>query len=201
VKVLIIDDDPIARAVLEAELRALGHEPLAASGAAEAWPIVSSGGARVVVSDWMMPEVDGLEFCRRVRASGGEYVYFILLTQMTDSPENEQMAGEAGVDDFLNKPVSRHDLRLRLRVAERILEFTRKVEELESILPICGYCKKVRDDRNYWQKIEKYLSERTKTELSHSICPDCMQSIVNPQLERLGIPTHPKQAPRVDRVQ
>ena len=127
-KVLIIDDDPVARTVLEAELRALGHESLAASGAAEAWPILAAGGVRVVVSDWMMPEVDGLEFCRRVRAAGGEYVYYILLTQVTDSPENEQLAGEAGVDDFLSKPVSRHDLRLRLRVAERILEFTRKVK-------------------------------------------------------------------------
>ena len=197
-KVLIIDDDPIARAVLEAELRALGHEPLAASGAAEAWPILASGGVRVVVSDWMMPEVDGLELCRRVRAAGGEYIYFILLTQMTDSPENEQLAGEAGVDDFLNKPVSRHDLRLRLRVAGRILEFTRKVEELESILPICGYCKKIRDDRNYWKQIEQYLSEHTGAALSHSICPDCMTSIVQPQLDRLGIP-RPK--PRADRVE
>lgn len=197
-KVLIVDDDPISRAVLDAEIRALGHESLAAGGADEAWSILAGGSVRAIVSDWMMPEVDGLEFCRRVRGAGGEYVYFILLTQMADSPENEQLASEAGVDDFLSKPVSRHDLRMRLRVAERVLAFTRQVRELESILPICGYCKKVRDDRNYWQQIERYLSEHTGAELSHSICPDCMKSIVQPQLDRLGIPRPKLRADRVE---
>ncbi|MBA3848783.1 MAG: response regulator [Opitutus sp.] len=187
-KIVIVDDDPIARAVLEAELRALGHEPLAAGGADEAWSILASGSARVVVSDWMMPGADGLELCRRVRAAGGDYVYFILLTQQAGSPENEQLASEAEVDDFLLKPVNHHELRLRLRAAERVLGFTRKVRELSSIVPICGYCKKIRDDRNYWQQIEKYLSEHTGAELSHSICPECMKNIVQPQLDRLGIP-------------
>lgn len=200
-KILLVDDDPIARLHLEAELRALGHEPILASNGDEAWEALRASGARVVISDWMMPGIDGLELCRRVRTSP-DYVYFILFSQKEGSRHNEQTAADAGVDDFLSKPVAAHDLWMRLRVAERILGFTRRVHELEEILPICGYCKKIRDDRNYWQRIEQYFNERTGAEFSHSICPDCMRTVIQPQLESLGVRTastvSPK--PRAERV-
>jgi response regulator RpfG family c-di-GMP phosphodiesterase len=124
-------------------------------------------------------------------------VYFILLSQKEDSPENQRAVADANVDDFLRKPIDPAELWRRLRVAERILGFTRRVNELESILPICGYCKKIRDDQNYWQQIEQYFNERDGTEFSHSICPDCTRVHVQPQLDRLGIKLP---APRADRV-
>jgi DNA-binding response OmpR family regulator len=201
-KILLVDDDPVACLHLDAELRALGHEPIVAASGAEAWSLLGPSGARVVISDWMMPGMDGLELCRQVRTSP-DYIYFILLSQKADSEQNEQAAADAGVDDFLSKPVHSHDLWMRLRVAERILGFTRRVHELEAILPICGYCKKIRDDQNYWQRIEQYFNERTGAEFSHSVCPDCMESVVRPQLERLGVPmppSAPPPKPRVDRV-
>ena len=200
-KILLVDDDPIARLHLDAELRALGHEPVPVESGEAAWRELGPSGARVIISDWMMPGIDGLELCRRVRTSP-DYVYFILVSHKEGSHQNEQAAADAGVDDFLPKPVSSHDLWMRLRVAERILGFTRRVNELESILPICGYCKKIRDDRNYWQQIEQYFNERDGTEFSHSVCPDCLQAHVRPQLERLGIPLPAALAPtpRVDRV-
>jgi hypothetical protein len=89
------------------------------------------------------------------------------------------------VDDFLTKPLEFTELWTRLRVAERILGFTRQVKLLEEMLPICSYCKKVRDDRNYWQQIEGYISERTGFDFSHSVCPDCYQRVVIPELEQL----------------
>lgn len=200
-KILIVDDDPVARLRLDAELRALGHEAVEAVGGEEALRLLGPSGARVVISDWMMPGMDGLELCRRLRTSP-DYIYFILLSQMEDSPANQRLAADAGVDDFLIKPVHSPGLWRRLRVAERILGFTRRMHELEAILPICGYCKKIRDDQNYWQQIEQFFSEHAGTEFSHSVCPDCLQKFLQPELDRLGIatPIMPPAKPRAERV-
>ena len=186
-KILIAEDDNIARLVLESALKKLGHETVSAADGEEAWSLFCAAPLRVIVSDWMMPHADGLELCRRVRAQKGDYVYFVLLTNLTANTENQQAAVEAGVDDFLSKPVDPQELWMRLRVAERILQFTTQVKQLESFLPICSYCKKIRDDSNYWQKVENYFAAKQGTQFSHSICPDCYTNVVGPQLAALGI--------------
>ena len=109
----------------------------------------------------------------------------ILLTARTADDSNQRESIEAGVDDFLTKPVDLTELWMRLRVAERILRFTTQVRQLEAFLPICSYCKKVRDDRNYWQQIETYINARTGSEFSHSVCPDCYNRVIAPELEKL----------------
>lgn len=195
-KVLVAEDDPIARRVLEAALVKLGHEPVSAEDGEAAWKIFQTEPVRVVVSDWRMPRLDGLELCRRIRARPGNYTYFILLTQMAATDPNLSATTEAGVDDFLAKPVESSQLWMRLRVAERILGFTTEIQQLESILPICGYCKKVRDDKNYWQQIEAYFNQHTGAKFSHGVCPDCYDRILVPEAQALGISL----PPRVDRV-
>lgn len=184
-KVLIVEDDPIARIYIQASLRALELETVIAADGEEALAALDTEPIRLVVSDWMMPKIDGLELCRRIRAREGEYVYFILLTQMSASRENEDAAIEAGVDDFLLKPVNPRELKIRLHVARRILGYTAQIQRLESFIPICSYCKKVRDDQNFWQRIESYINERTGSEFSHSVCPDCYTVEIVPQLEAL----------------
>jgi phosphoserine phosphatase RsbU/P len=185
-RVLAVEDDGVARAVLKQALRRLGHEVLEACDGEEAWALLQRQPVRVIVSDWMMPHCDGLDLCRRIRArTGAEYLYFILLTSRNATQENQTAAGDAGVDDFLTKPLDLAELWTRLRVAERILAYTTQVRQLEELLPICSYCKKVRDDQNYWQQIESYISERTGTDFSHSICPDCYTRVVVPEMERL----------------
>lgn len=192
-KVLIAEDDPVALRVLEATLLKLGHEPVVARDGEKAWTLLCESNLRVVVSDWLMPRLDGLELCRRIRAEEGRYVYFILLTGMSATDENQQLAVEAGVDDFLVKPIKLQELWMRLRVAERILQITTQVRQLESILPMCSYCRKVRDDKDYWQQIEGYLDTHTGTSVSHGVCPECMEKTVKPQLAqlRLGLPPSP----------
>jgi phosphoserine phosphatase RsbU/P len=195
-KVLIVEDDPIARLYIDASLQALGLETVLVEDGAAALDVLAAENIRIVVSDWMMPNIDGLELCRRVRAREGDYVYFIMLTQMTASPENEDAAIEAGVDDFLLKPVNPRELKVRLHVARRILEYTAHIQRLESFIPICSYCKKVRDDQNYWQKIESYINERTGSEFSHSVCPDCYETEIVPQLRALNVPAAKYRAER-----
>ena len=186
-KVLIAEDDPVACRVLEATLVKLGYEPVIATDGKDAWTIIKAENLRIVVSDWLMPRLDGLDLCRRIRIRGGDYVYFILVTGQTATEENMKIAADAGVDDFLSKPVRLQDLWVRLRVAERILGFTTQVKELESYLPICGYCRKVRDDKNYWQQIEQYIGTRTGTSFSHGICPECLEKVRKSEFARTGI--------------
>jgi DNA-binding response OmpR family regulator len=184
--ILAVEDDILARKIICRSLRRLGHEVIEAADGEEAWTLLQADGIRVVVCDWMMPRLDGLELCRRIRARmGAEYVYFILLTGNSASDDNQRAAAEAGVDDFLTKPLDPQEMWMRLRVAERILRYATQVSQLETFLPICSYCKKIRDDKNYWQQIESYINKRTGTDFSHSVCPDCYQRVIVPELEKL----------------
>jgi DNA-binding response OmpR family regulator len=184
--ILAVEDDILARKIICRSLRRLGHEVIEAADGEEAWTYLQAGNVRVVVCDWMMPRLDGLELCRRIRARlGAEYVYFILLTGNSASDDNQRTAAEAGVDDFLTKPLDPQEMWMRLRVAERILRYATQVSQLETFLPICSYCKKIRDDKNYWQQIESYINKRTGTDFSHSVCPDCYQKVIVPELEKL----------------
>ena len=184
--ILAVEDDILARKIICRSLRRLGHEVIEAADGEEAWALLQADDIRVVVCDWMMPRLDGLELCRRIRARmGAEYVYFILLTGNSASDDNQRTAAEAGVDDFLTKPLDPQEMWMRLRVAERILRYATQVSQLETFLPICSYCKKIRDDKNYWQQIESYINKRTGTDFSHSVCPDCYQKVILPELEKL----------------
>lgn len=172
--------------MLSQALAKLGHEVLEAEDGEAGLDVLAREDVRVVVSDWVMPKMDGLEFCRQVRERKREdYIYFILLTGISASTENEHEAADAGIDDFLSKPLDVNELWMRLRVAERILNFATQVRTLEAFLPICSYCKKVREDSNYWTQIESYINTRTGTDFSHSVCPDCYQRIVLPQLKEI----------------
>ncbi len=200
-KILAVEDDPVARAILHQALLRLGHEVVDARDGMEALKILEKEPVRVIVSDWMMPEMDGLSLCRAVRGRvQADYVYFILLTGRTADVDNQREAIEAGVDDFLSKPLNAQDIWMRLRVAERILRYATEVRQLEAFLPICGYCKKIRDDQNYWQQIESYINERTGTDFSHSVCPDCYQRVVMPELDKLrAAAPKPPVKPHVER--
>jgi len=199
-KILAAEDDAVARAVLRQALRKLGHDAIEAADGEEAWAHWHDEKVRVIVSDWQMPRADGLELCRRVRAHPSEdYTYFILLTASTADATNRRAAADAGVDDFLTKPLNLDELWMRLRVAERVLRYTTQVRQLEELLPICSYCKKIRDDKNYWQQIEGYINEHTGSEFSHSVCPDCYTRVVLPEIEQLKAAAR-KAAPSAERT-
>ncbi len=195
-KILAAEDDPVLCLILAQTLRKLGHEVVEAADGQMAWDCLQKDPARIVVSDWMMPFIDGLELCRRIRACDTQdYTYFILLTVQDATEENKRKAADAGVDDFLTKPLNPTDLWLRLRVAERIIHCASRVRQLEGLLPICSYCKKIRNDRDYWQQIEGYFREQTGARFSHSICPDCYQRVVIPQLKSAGLNAPPYAPP------
>jgi signal transduction histidine kinase len=122
VKVLIADDEVVSRRLLQTFLEKWGHQVIAAPNGAEAWRLFETQDFPIVISDWVMPEMDGLELIRRIRACPRVgYVYIILLT--SKSQKEDVIKGmEAGADDFLTKPFDRDELRVRLRASERILQ-------------------------------------------------------------------------------
>ena len=124
-----------------------------------------------------------------------DYTYFILLTAINTGRESLRRAMDAGVDDFLSKPLDREVISMRLRVADRILEYTRQIRILKELLPICMYCKRIRDDGDYWQQVESYLHAHTGSNFSHGICPDCFTRELGtppPSRSRLGIARSPE---------
>jgi putative two-component system response regulator len=127
-KILAVDDDEFARTVLRRVLEHAGHEPLMARDGPEALAILAQGTCRMVISDWVMPGMDGVELCRRIRAMESPgYVYVILLTSR-DNIQDVVEGLTAGADDFMTKPFLPDELRVRIRAGERLLSLeTREV--------------------------------------------------------------------------
>jgi phosphoserine phosphatase RsbU/P len=195
-KVLLVEDDATQRLALEILLEKLGHQAVPCEGATEALDHVTHDPEiSAVVSDWNMPGGDGLELCRRIRRLDRDtYTYFILLTINRPTADNQLRAFDAGVDDFMSKPANADDLRLRLHVANRIIRFASQVRQLESFLPICSYCKRIRDDENYWRQIEEYVGSRTGTQFSHGICPTCAEKLLKTEMDAAPARRKPGQA-------
>ncbi|MEN3331862.1 MAG: hypothetical protein V7641_1227 [Blastocatellia bacterium] len=172
-KVMIAEDDPVSRRILEKFLANLGYSATVCLDGKQAWETYQQGDYRLIISDWMMPEIDGLELVRRVReVKRSAYCYFILLTAKTGKT-NFLAAMDAGVDDYLTKPLNGDEIKVRLRVAERILALRSDIQILRGTLPICAWCKHIRDDDRLWHSVEKYISTHTDADFSHSICPAC----------------------------
>jgi sigma-B regulation protein RsbU (phosphoserine phosphatase) len=175
-RILVVEDDPISSLLLKTVLEKLGYETVIARDGNEAWNEFDQKPVRLIVSDWMMPRMDGLGLCEKVRArSRTPYTYFILLTANRTTPENYALAATAGVDDFLTKPLDREAIRMRLGVAERILKYTAEIRRLKEMIPICVYCRKVRDEDDYWERVETYVQKETGSRFSHGACPECCE--------------------------
>ena len=198
-KILIAEDDEVSRRILQLTLASWGHEVITTRDGAEAWSILAREAAPpLAILDWMMPQMDGLEVCRRVRQRQPAVpIYLILLTAKGGKTDIVQGLN-AGANDYVIKPFDRDELRARVQVganvvelqqslAERVLELEAalmQVKQLQGILPICSYCKHVRNDQNYWQQVESYVSEHSAAKFSHSIYPTCYEAVVKPQLEQ-----------------
>jgi DNA-binding response OmpR family regulator len=173
-RIIVAEDDIISSTRLAQVLVGLGHEPEVHQDGGSAWEAFVHAPAGIVISDWAMPELNGLELCRNIRGIGrSDYTYFILVSAANTDEAAFDEAIEREVDDFLIKPLRRSEILRRLRVAERILTFTREIQELKSLLPICMYCKKIRNDSDYWQDVEGYFHNHTGANFSHGVCPEC----------------------------
>ena len=125
-RILIAEDDAISRSILARAVAKLGHDCLVATDGAEAWELYQRSEVDVVISDMMMPGVDGVELCRRVRAGAAAYTYFIFLTALADK-EHFLEGMQAGADDYLAKPLDLFELGVRLVAASRVTSLHRQL--------------------------------------------------------------------------
>jgi DNA-binding response OmpR family regulator len=196
VRILVAEDDPVTRRILEASLGRLGWDVITAEDGTSAWRILENldgqNPPELVLLDWMMPGMDGIEICRKLRSTPGfELVYIILLTSRSET-EDLAMGLMAGANDYITKPFDPAELESRVRGGERMVklqtslsarikqleEALREVKRLQGLLPICSYCKKVRNEANYWEQVESYFSSHSDLDFTHSICPSCTDKML-----------------------
>ena len=188
--VIVAEDDRLYRRLLEAALTTRGYAVQSYADGAEAWQRLSNQTApAVAILDWMMPRMDGLEICRRIREASLPVPPYVLLLTSRNRKEDIVAGLQAGADDYLCKPFDPEELAARVSVGTRFLHLQRdlvdrvgqleealaNVKQLQGLLPICSYCKKIRRDGSYWQPLETYLSEHSEAEFSHGICPECFE--------------------------
>jgi sigma-B regulation protein RsbU (phosphoserine phosphatase) len=196
-RVLVAEDSFASLSRLAYLISEWGFEVVTAGNGTEAWQAFQEVEPPPLgVLDWMMPGLDGLEVCRRVRDDNRlRSTYLVLLTARVD--QEDIVAGlEGGADDYLTKPVNPSELRARLQTGQRIVSLQQnlaerirdletamsRVHQLHGLLPICSYCKKIRDDQNYWQQVESYISSHSGVQFSHGICPTCFETLMKKEL-------------------
>ena len=201
-RVLIAEDDAVSRHLLEATLAKWGYEVVVTVDGLQALEALSKPDApSMAILDWMMPGLDGSQVCLKARELAGDRLLYMILLTAKGRKEDIVQGLTAGADDYVIKPFDRGELKARINAGERILrlqaELAARVKELElaltnvkllqGLLPICCYCKKIRDDKNYWQQVDTYVADHSEAQFTHGICPDCRDKIVKPELERLKI--------------
>lgn len=198
--VLVAEDDRVTAEILSRTLRRWEFDVTVVANGAEAWEhLRAATGPTLAILDWMMPEMDGPEVCRRVRAELPLAHMYLMLLTARESRGDLVTGLNAGADDYVTKPFDAEELRARVQVGVRILTLQQtlaervadlqaalsSVKQLRGLLPICSYCKRIRGDDQYWQQLEGYVSEHSDAQFSHGICPTCY-AVVSEELDRGG---------------
>ena len=194
-KLLIAEDDFTTRTMLQSVMTRWGYEVQAVEdGHAALAALALPNSPRLALLDWTMPGLDGVEVCRKLRAlEFAEPPYLILLTARTQK-EDIVVGLQAGANDYIAKPYDTGELQARLAVGVRMVELQSalalqiterdnlirqlqaaltEVKTLSGIIPICAGCKKIRDDKGFWNQVEAYIQTHSLATFSHGLCPDC----------------------------
>lgn len=188
-KILIAEDDTTSRLILQSIISKWSYEVICAENGGQAWQLLlKQKGPALAIIDWEMPEIDGLELCRKIKNLQRKTPIYTILLTYRDSKTDIVTGFDAGADDYLTKPFDHNELRARINVAVRMIQaqeaLNYKVRELEDalehvktlqgIIPICMYCHSIRKDDSAWDRLEAYIEKHSEAQFSHSICPSCM---------------------------
>ncbi len=199
-QILIAEDDAASQLILKTMVAQAGYEPVVTGDGLGAHEILRRPDApKLAILDWMMPGLDGVEVCRQIReVKSDQPPYLILLTSRAH--KQDVVRGlQAGANDYIVKPYDRDELKVRIDVGRKVIELQAllagriselqealaQIKTLKGLLPICMYCKKIRDDKQYWRQVEGYIAEHSEAQFSHGICPDCYQKYIQPEIKRL----------------
>ena len=181
--ILIADDDPVVLEIVEKKLQSFGYPVLCAHDGEEAWRLYVERSPNIVITDWMMPKINGLEFARMIRNHNHfPYTYIFFLTVLGGKGSYIESI-RAGADDFITKPVDTDELRVRLYVAERTIRLQTHAKKLEGLFNVCPGCERIMQEDKTWTSIESLLTEKSNASLSHGVCPNCYETVMKPQIE------------------
>ncbi len=199
-QVLVADDEAVGRTIVGAMLRKAGYPVVFANDGEQAWQkLDSEHPPALALLDWEMPGMQGPEVVQRIRARQVQTPTYVILLTSRDSSADIVQGLRAGADDYVTKPANEDELIARVSVGARVVQLqtaladrVRSLEEalanvkaLQTLLPMCAYCKSVRNDQNYWERVETYFAQHSNVAFSHSYCPNCYERFVRPQLEAL----------------
>jgi response regulator RpfG family c-di-GMP phosphodiesterase len=193
-RILAVDDEYINTQLIKSSLRE-DYDILTAVSGYEAIDLLKQYMPDLILLDVMMPDMSGFEVCKIIKADPALADIPVIFLTALDSQEGQLQGLELGGIDYVSKPFNLELLKLRVRnhlalkerndlvKEQRDLLARQKgeleaalaqVKQLEGIIPICAYCKKIRDDKNSWHQLEAYISDHSEALFSHGICPDCL---------------------------
>ena len=195
-RILVAEDDAVTRRMLVVTLERLGWDVITAEDGNAAWRVFETlkgkDAPEIAVLDWMMPGIEGIEICRRLHTTPGFELVYIILVTSRGGKEDLSYGLAAGANDYVTKPFDPVELEARVRVGQRMVKLQRSlatrvteveaalahVQRLQGLLPICSYCKKVRNEANYWEQVESYFTTHSDLDFTHSICPQCTEKML-----------------------
>ena len=190
IKILIVDDDPDVRFATARIVEKEGYNVIKASTGSECIEKAQASKPDLILLDVVLPDAKGPELCAQIKADERLKGTFVVLISGMKTSSIEQAEGlDVGADGYIARPVSNQELRARVNAMVRILKAERerdrvilelkkalaRIKRLSGLLPICSYCKKIRDDKGYWNQLEAYIDSHSEAEFSHSICGDCVK--------------------------
>jgi DNA-binding response OmpR family regulator len=199
-QVLVADDEPVSRTVVGSMLKKAGYTVSYAPDGEQAWALLNGPTPpALALLDWEMPGLQGPEVVERIRGKLAPTPTYVILLTSRDSSADIVRGLRAGADDYVCKPANEDELIARVNVGARVVQLqqalaerVRSLEEalanvkaLQTLLPMCAYCKSVRNDQNYWEKVETYFTQHSGVSFTHSYCPTCYDRFVRPELEAL----------------
>lgn len=182
--VLLVDDQPNNIKVLLSFLEDRKMDIRIADSGDKALQMLERFHPDLILLDVMMPGIDGFETCRKIQQNERTRDIPVIFMTALSSIEDKIRGFDAGAVDYIVKPFQQAEVLARIQTHILLRQKTLALEKalaeiktLSSIIPICSYCRKLRDDEGYWQQVEEYISSRTESRFSHGICPDCFEKV------------------------
>ena len=202
-KILVVDDEPLNIQLISFSLKG-EYTILTALNGHDAISKLKEHSPDLILLDVMMPDISGFDVCKIIKTNPSFVDIPVIFLTAMESHEGALQGLDLGAIDYLTKPVDLELLKLRVRNLVALKERSdlvkeqrdllarqkedleaalARVKQLEGVIPICMYCKKIRDDKDYWQRLESYFAKHTDVKFTHSICPDCYQEQIR-EIER-----------------
>ncbi|MCK4765898.1 MAG: response regulator [Candidatus Aminicenantes bacterium] len=180
--ILVVDDDPVSLDFIRKVLTENKYDSVLVEDGAQAFKYLAKGTADLILLDIVMPKMDGLEVCKRLKKHNlAKKIPVIFLTGKT-SMEDIIKGFQAGAVDYVKKPFNPAELLMRIKSHVELKRAREEIKTLRGMIPICANCKKIRnDDEGLWEQIEGYIEKHSEAFFSHGICPECSEQLYGDQ--------------------